>query len=166
MKWLIGLTIIVAGTLSADEVVEESKAANFKRVTLHEAGKAYLNYKSDQFIQSLEEGVHMTFVAGDEADNMDVKATKIVFDYTDSEDDSVSKMILTGDVIIRNREIQIEAPKAIINIVTMKAEFIGESKITRENGEVVYAESIHIDLDTGMIEMDRIRIDNLDLIKK
>ncbi|MFP6583071.1 MAG: hypothetical protein VCD00_11030 [Candidatus Hydrogenedentota bacterium] len=166
MKWLIGITIIMAGALSAGEVVAQSKTANFKRVMLHEAGKAYLNYKSGQFIQSLEQGVHLTFVAEDEANNMEVKATKIVFDYTDSKDDSVSKMILTGDVIIRNAELQIEAPKAIINIVTMNAEFIGESKIIRENGEVGYAESIQIDLDTGMIEMDKLRIDNLELIKK
>jgi lipopolysaccharide assembly outer membrane protein LptD (OstA) len=166
MKRLTGVAILLATLLAGTAMAQDSKAANYQELSLRKAGKLYANFKTGNFIQRMVGGVHLVFVAEDKANNLDVKATEIDFEYAGTEDKSPSKMILTGEVAITSGAMVIKAPKAVIDLKTMQADFTGDSEIVGEDGEHVFADAIHINLDTGEVDMDNPRIDKFELMKK
>jgi lipopolysaccharide export system protein LptA len=162
MRILIAALIVALTFPMVDCSAQAAETSNFKEIVLRKAGKLKINYKSKNFIQRMEGGVDMTFVAEDEASNMDIQAEAIDFDYSASQDGSPSKMVLTGNVSIKNGEMTIKAPKAIVDMASMKAEFIGGSKITSADGATLTADTIIVNLETGDADLTQVKADRLE----
>ena len=165
MKWMIGVLLLTMITVVAEEIVKEEQTSNFKEVVIRNAGKLSGNFKNGQMLQKLEGGVDLTFVGHEAANSIDVKSKSIDFEYADTDEDTPSKMVLTGNVIIKNGEMTVKSPKAIIDLVVMRADFIGKSEIKFENGDTAFADSIQVDLETGEIELTKFHAEKIDLMK-
>ena len=126
-----------------------------KTLDIRSVGKLSFNIKTGE-LEKMEDGADLTIESENPEDNLDVKAQTVDFEYIDGEN-SPSKLILTGSVVISNATMRIEAPKAILNTKSNKAEFIGTSKIFSEDQSPIQADNIEVDLDTGDAVMLKVK---------
>lgn len=150
------IILLVLACVSLSVIAQDADTGSFNDIDIKRAGKVQGNFKSENFIERMYDGVSLTFIGETPEDNLDVDATAIDFDYSGSTDGSPSKLTLTGNVEIKNAEMRIKAPKAVINTATNTAEFIGVSEIYLEGRAPMKSENIQVDLESGDITLTEV----------
>lgn len=154
MKKLM-VAVLIAGTLAA--TAQDVPSTSFEDINIKRAGKLIGNFKTGNFVERLEGGVDLTIISADPADNLDIQADSIDFDYTGSEESTPTKLTLTGNVVIVNPTMKLMAPKAVLNTKTNIAEFIGDTDIYAEGKSPVRASTVVVNMETGEINMTKVR---------
>lgn len=136
-----GLSVFV----SAQEE-DAGESAAFQAVQLHHFG--LLEGNLDGTIQRLSEGVHMTLIAEDSENNLEIKAQTVTFSYKDQEDKSPSSIEFSGNVHLIHQAGSIHAQKATIDLETKVALFTGNPTGDVSIIKGIDVEYIKMDLET------------------
>lgn len=166
---VMSMLLIVIGTPAQEP---EKPAVSFETLQL-KAGVLTGNYKSKQMVRHLGGGVKLVFVAKDPVDNMTVEAVTIDFRYDEAKvdesseagDNTPSTMELNGDIVIKSQGMLIKSQKAIIDLRSMEADFIGYTEIFSEGNESpAQAERFTINFETGEFVMKEAFVPSFDLM--
>ncbi len=154
----ITLTILLLTLMSLTVGAQKSDAPSdkvgFSEILLNKVGELNLNYKVNNSLISMRNGVNITIKGETPSENLNILADTILFRYASKEDTQPSVMELSGNIHIKSRikdkDLIIKANKATINIAKQEAEFVEVTRVEHPTlGSPKKAATVFINLDTG-----------------
>ncbi len=147
-------SLILMLTLAPGAVAEpELSQGSFSHIELHHVGTMKGNYQTGNLLTHMSDGVKLTFVAKDAAENLHVESETVDFTYANKEDSVPSHIVLKKKVMIRTLGNLIRADKAEIDFETGLATFTGNAQMDTEAVHNLQASSIKVNLNTGDFEV-------------
>jgi hypothetical protein len=98
-------------------------------------------------VDGIKQTVHITFESANPADNLDVKARRLDFEY---EAGALSKITLTGAVDVDHPEAAIASNSAVIEVLKNSAVFTGNVVITSEKSGNANGDRATFNFETGL----------------
>jgi len=127
------------------------RADRYETIELQWQGKLVGNLNGN--LQRITEGAHLIVLGASEADNLDIKAESVAFEYDSPDATMPARMKLTDDVVFRHSGGTIRAEDVVLDFTTDRAVFRGEPRVDSDTIKGLKAEYIELDLDTGEFVM-------------
>lgn len=158
---IIVLVILSApGAAVAQGAFGDSRYVAFQ---IHRAEEVMGNYREGSRVHKMTGGVHITFLAEDPEENLDVKAETMDFLWSEGGDAELSRILLRGDVLITDRGNVISAEQADVDFESGLAVFTGNPAMNTEQVQDLRAEKIIVNLKTGDFELFHVEADRITL---
>lgn len=129
----------------------ERSMGQYKALRIEWQGKLVGNLKGT--LQRITDGAHLIVLADDPADNLDIKAKTVEFDYAAPEDRMPTRMRLDGDVEFRHQDGVIRSESADIDFEASIAKFTGNPRAEITSIRGIQVDYIQIDLNTEELVM-------------
>jgi len=126
----------------------------FKGMQLARSGEFEINIDGPvPQVVRMYKGVHLTLIAETADENLDIEAWTVDFTYDSEEDKMPSVIVFSGAVRFTHASGTIRAEKATIYVAKKEVLFTGNPKADLAQVRGIEAESIHMNLGTGIVNL-------------